>query len=166
MLAWLIAALAIVAAIVAVIANRSANSVVVAAWVQAVGSIAAIVIVSLPVLLQHSLEVRRAKAVTIATLETAWSVMQSIADRYLNQESHPSEWWVPQWQIINEALAQCPIQKVGSAEATRSFIHFRELFIRAEAFSEPDDDAPLAGFVGFIMSNASSEISALQNMLK
>jgi hypothetical protein len=165
-LAYAVAIFALIIAIIAVATGRGASSSNVAAWVQAIGSIAAIVLVSLPVLLQHSLEVRQAKAVTLATVESAWSIMQSIADRYVNPGDHPSEWWVPQWRIMEEALAQCPIQRVGSSEATGAFIHFRELFHRAEVFSEPDENAPLAGFIGFIMSNAGRELATLQRALK
>ncbi|MGV9008898.1 hypothetical protein [Brevundimonas sp.] len=166
LLAYAVAFLALGVGIAAVLANRTgADGAVIAAWVQAVGSIAAIVLVSLPVLLQHSLEVRQAKAVTLATAEAAWSIMQSVADRYINSGDGTSEWWVPQWSIMNDALAQCPIHRVGSAEATRAFIQFREHFYRAEAFSEPSDEG-LGGFVGFIMLNAGTELTALKKALK
>ena len=166
MVAYGVAALALVVAVLAVSTGRNANSESVASWVQAVGSIAAIVIVTLPVLLQHSLGVQQAKAVTLATVEEAYATMSSTADRCVNPGGDPSEWWVPQWSIINDALAQCPIQTVGSAEATRSFIEFRELFHRASGFDPSDKDSYAPGLVAFVMTNASRQLEALKLHLR
>lgn len=165
-IAYGVAFIASVVAILAVTMGKGSNAALVASWVQAIGSIAAIVLVTVPVFVQQSLAVRRAKDVTLSTVATAWAVMQGVADRYMNPDEPTSEWWVPQFDILNQTLAACPIHEVGSAEATRSFIHFRELFQRAEGFDEPEEDAPLAGFVGFIMTNAATEVEALQKLLK
>lgn len=165
-IAYGVAIIASIVAILAVTIGKGSNASLVAAWVQAVGSIAAIVLVTMPVFLQQSLAVRRAKDVTLAAVDTAWSVMQAVADRYANPEKPMSEWWVPQFDILNQTLAASPIHEVGSAEATRAFIHFRELFQRSEGFAEPEDGSPLMGFVGFIMTNADTEVAALRKLLK
>lgn len=166
LIAYGVAVIASIVAILAVTMGKGSNASLVASWVQAIGSIAAIVLVTMPVFLQQSMAVRRAKDVTLATVETAWGIMQGVADRYVNPDEPTSEWWVPQFDILNQTLATCPIHEVGSAEATRAFIHFLELFQRAEGFAEPDTDAPLAGFVGFIMTNASTEVETLKKLLK
>lgn len=165
--AYAVAIIAIIAAVVCVITVKGPASATTAAWVQSFGSIAAIVVVTLPVLLQHSLGTRRAKDVTLATVETAWGIMGAVAERYMDPERPTSEWWVPQWEIVSQTLAQCPIHEAGSADALRSFIHFRELFNRAPAFDEPPSDGttPLAGFIGFIMTNAAGEVAVLRKLL-
>lgn len=165
-IAYLVAVVALIVAVLAVTTGKGVNSQNVAAWVQAVGSITAIVIVTLPVLLQHSLTLRQAKAVTLATVEEAYATMSLTAERCLNPTESSSEWWVPQWQIMDHALAQCPIQAVGSAEATRAFIEFRELFHRAGTFDPSDEHSCPSGLVGFIMSNASREVETLKRVLR
>lgn len=166
MTAYAVAALALVVAVLAVCTGKGVNSQSVAAWVQAVGSIAAIVIVTLPVLLQHSIAIRQARDVTLATVEDAYATMGATADRCLNPDESYSEWWVPQWDVLSEVLAQCPIHSVGSAEATKSFIQFRELFHRAGGFDPSAPDTCPGGLVLFVMTNASREMEVLRASLR
>lgn len=102
--AYGVAIIASIVAILAVTTGKGSNASLVAAWVQAIGSIAAIVLVTMPVFVQQSLAVRRAKDVTLATVETAWSVMQAVAERYADPDKPTSEWWVPQFDILNQTL--------------------------------------------------------------
>lgn len=166
LVAYGVAIIASIVAILAVTMGKGSNASLVASWVQAIGSIAAIVLVTMPVFVQQSLAVKRAKDVTLATVETAWGIMGAVAERYTNPEVSTSEWWVPQFDILKQTLASCPIHDVGSAEATRAFVYFRELFQRSEAFSDPEEDMPLIGLVGFIMTNASTEVETLKKLLK
>lgn len=161
-------AVALVALIVGGLAvvRGDGDSATLAAWVQALGSVAAIIVVSLPVLIQRSIDLQQAKAATLATVNSAYDVMRTMADSYLGQGKERSEWYVPQFDVIEAMLSRCPIEKVGSTEATTAFIHFRELFSRSSAFEEPQEGQPLGSFVIYIMSNASREIETLRRLLK
>lgn len=163
--AYAIALLAIAVGGVAVI-RGDANSATVAAWVQALGSVAAIIVVSLPVLIQRSIDLQQAKAATLATINSAYDVMTTLADSYLGQGKERSEWYVPQLDVIEAMLSRCPIEKIGSTEATTAFIHFRELFSRSAAFEEPEEDQPLSSFVVYIMTNAQREVETLRRLLR
>lgn len=163
--AYAIALLAITVGGVAVI-RGDANSATVAAWVQALGSVAAIIVVSLPVLIQRSIDLQQAKAATLATINSAYDVMTTLADSYLGQGKERSEWYVPQLDVIEAMLSRCPIEKIGSTEATTAFIHFRELFSRSAAFEEPEEGQPLSSFVVYIMTNAHREVETLRRLLR
>lgn len=163
--AYSIALLAIAVGGVAVI-RGDANSATVAAWVQALGSVAAIIVVSLPVLIQRSIDLQQAKAATLATINSAYDVMTTLADSYLGQGKERSEWYVPQLDVIEAMLSRCPIEKIGSTEATTAFIHFRELFSRSAAFEEPEEGQPLSSFVVYIMTNAHREVETLRRLLR
>lgn len=168
-IAYLVALLSVVAGLVCVVTIRGPGSEVTAAWVQAFGSIAAIVVVTLPVLLQKSMEKREARSATLSTVESAYAIMQGVSQRYVDPSYNTSEWWVPQWSIMENALAQCPIYQCGSSEAVEAFLNFRELFTRAEAINDAEDaggaSISLGGFVGFIMSNAALEVGRLKKSL-
>lgn len=171
--AYLVGATGFFVAVACVVITKHPDDAVIPAWVQAIGSIVAIVAVTVPIYLQQTLARRRAKAVTLATVNAAFGTMSSVADRYVNNDYATSEWWVPQWPIFEQALAQCPIHDVGSAEALAAFLAFREYFSRATAFGDdprdgsegPEFTPPLAGLVGYLMSNAGREVETLRRLL-
>lgn len=167
--AYLVALLAMATGLVAVMTANDANSETTASWVQAFGSIAAIIVVTMPVLLQKSIEKREARQVTLSTVRRAFGTMEAVAKRYLDPEYRTSEWWVPQWDILENALAQCPIYQCGSPEAVADFLDFRELFRRADAINSAEDtgsDNPMLGsFTMSIISNAASSVDRLNNAL-
>jgi hypothetical protein len=167
--AYLVAALAMVIGLVAVMAAKGAASDITASWVQAFGSIAAIVVVTLPMLLQKSIERHEARQVTLGTVHSAYSTMEAVAKRYLDPEYHTSEWWVPQWDILESALAQCPIYQCGSPKAVAEFLNFRQLFRRANEINAADnaggESAALESFTITIMTNASMSVDRLRKAL-
>lgn len=139
-----------------------------ASWVQALGSIAAILLVTLPVVLAQRIARNRGREVVLASCEMAFGVMSEVADRYIDPGYVGSEWWVPQWDILRQTLADCPIHDTGSGDALRAFVSFQELFSRAEAFADPPleaGDGPLNGLVGFIMTNAAYQLDLLRKAL-
>lgn len=169
-IAYLVAVLSMTAALVCVVTLKEPNSEVTASWVQAFGSIAAIVVVTLPVLLQQSLARSEARLATLSTVQGAYGMMQEVAHRYVDPDHSSSEWSVPHWAIMENALSQCPIYHCGSSEAVSAFLAFREHFMRADAINQADDwgssTGSLNGFIGFIMLNASAEVSKLEKALK
>ncbi len=169
-ISYLVAILSMTAAIVCVVSLEGTASEVTASWVQAFGSIAAIVVVTLPVLLQQSLARSEARKATLSTVQSAYGMMQEVAQRYVDPDHRSSEWWVPHWAIMENALSQCPIYQCGSSEAVSAFLAFREHFTRADAINQADDwgssKGSLNGFVGFIMTNAGGEVSRLEKALK
>lgn len=173
-IAYTVALLAIGLAAVSVMTGRWRQGADIAAWVQAIGSIAAILVVTLPVYLQETLARQRARKVTLVTVKAAWGVMMGVAKRYTDPEHRTSEWWVPQWRILDDSLARCPIYETGSAEAVSAFIQFREYFARTIAFEDDLHSGnidstltpPLAGFVAYLMTNAASEVDTLNRLLK
>lgn len=139
-----------------------------ASWVQAVGSIAAILFVTLPVTLQHRMDRNRSREVVLASAKMAYGLMSAVADRYLDPDRPTSEWWVPQWKIYDAALSAAPIHATGSAEALQAFIEFREFFYRAEAFANPPEslsEGGLEGFVAYTMTNAADRWARLRRAL-
>lgn len=141
----------------------------VAAWVQAIGSIAAILFVTLPVTLQHQIDRARSREVVLTSAEMAYGLMSAVAERYLEPDRPTSEWWVPQWDVYDASLAAAPIHATGSAEALRAFVELRELFHRAEAFANPADstgDGALAGLVAYTMTNAADRLERLRRALR
>ncbi len=167
--AYLVAILAMATGLIAVVTAKGATSEVTASWVQAFGSIAAIVVVTLPVLLQKSIEKREARQATLSTVRRAFGTMDAVAKRYLDPEYGISEWWVPQWDILEAALAQCPVYQCGSPEAVADFLDFRELFRRADAINTADDagteNPSLRSFIVTIMSNASMSVDRINKAL-
>jgi hypothetical protein len=132
-----------------------------AAWVQAIGTIAAILLVTFPVIIEHRMQRRRSRQLVLAAAEMAYRTMSSVADRNINTEYVGSEWWVPQWDILDKALADCPIHETGSAEALEAFVFFQECFARAKGF---DDAGP--GANGFIISVTMNAGTALEDLRK
>lgn len=161
-IAILIVALLAGAALLTAIARmHGAGSEAMAAWVQAIGTIAAILLVTFPVIVEHRMQRRRSRQLVLAAAEMAYGTMSSVADRNINPEYVGSEWWVPQWDILDRALADCPIHETGSAEALEAFVFFQECFARAKGF----DDAG-TGANGFIISVTMNAGTALEDLRK
>lgn len=159
--ALLFAAAACTFVLVAIAREHGAGSEAMAAWVQSIGTIAAILLVTLPVVVEHRLERRRSRQLVLAAAEMAYGTMAAVADRNVNPDYVGSEWWVPQWDILDRALADCPIHETGCAEALEAFVFFQECFARAKGF---DDAGPGAG--GFVISVTMNAGSALEDLRK
>lgn len=140
-----------------------------AAWVQAVGTIAAVLFVTVPVIVQHRLNRRHSRTVVLAAAEMAYGTMAEVAQRYLDPNYVGSEWWVPQWDVLRKTLADCPIQQAGSVEAFEAFVELQQLLARAAAFDEPptrtEKSNPLDSFVVVLMSNAERQMKVLRDTL-
>lgn len=141
-----------------------------AAWVQAVGTIAAVLFVTVPVIVQHRLNRRHSRTVVLTAAEMAYGTMSEVARRYLDPDYVGSEWWVPQWDVLRKTLADCPIQRVGSVEAFESFVELQQLVARASIFDDPptrtNQSNPIDSFVVTIMSNAGRQMEILRRTLK
>jgi hypothetical protein len=98
-----------------------------AAWVQAVGTIAAVLFVTVPVIIQHRLSRRHSRTVVLAAAEMVFSTMSEVADRYLDPNYVGSEWWVPQWDILQKTLAGAPIHQTASVAAFEAFVELQQL---------------------------------------
>lgn len=154
-----VSVLACAALLTAIARLHGAGSEAMAAWVQAIGTIAAILLVTFPVIVEHRMQRRRSRQLVLAAAEMAYGTMSAVADRNINPNYVGSEWWVPQWDILDKALADCPIHETGSAEALEAFVFFRECFARAKGF---DDAGPSAG--GFVISVTMNAGSALEDL--
>lgn len=143
-----------------------------ASWLQALGSLYAIVAISFPVFLERSLSVQRARATTLASTQMACDLMTMVAERAFDTEAAFSEWWVPQWHVIDEIMASCPIHEVGSPEALEAFVTIREIYGRmrkwAETTSDPWPLNPKTGmqaYVGILTMNASMQLDHLRQAI-
>lgn len=139
-----------------------------ASWVQAVGTIGAVLLVTLPVLVQQRLNRQQSRAVVLAAAEMAHGIMREVAGRYLDADYVGSEWWVPQWDVLRKTLADCPIQQTGSSDALIAFVEFQQIFARASAFDEPpanEKARTLDALVVVLMSNAELQMSELRRLL-
>jgi len=141
-----------------------------ASWLQAIGSLYAIIAVSFPVFLERGLSMQRARATTLASAQMACDLMAEVADFAFNPDAAFSEWWVPQWHVIDEVMASCPIHEIGSSEALRAFVTIRELYGRMRAWDEANSDPwPLEGgmqsYVGVLMMNASMQLDCLREAI-
>lgn len=169
-LAFLAAVLAGAATLLAWIGKTQGwTSDTMASWVQAIGTIGAVLLVTVPVLVQHRLSRRHSRAVVLAASEMAYGVMREVAERYLNPDYVGSEWWVPQWDVLRKTLADCPIQQTGSTDALTAFVEFQQIFARASVFEEPPKSAKerkLDSFVVVLMSNADLQLSELRRLLE
>lgn len=164
--AYAVALLSIGVAGLTLAVSRGLDAQSAAAWVQAVGSVAAIFIVTLPVILQNRMEIRRARVSTLANAETAYATMGATATLCLNTPDSLPEWWVPQWDVIAEALATSPIQSVDSPEAARAFIALRESCQRVSGIDPSDDSTYAPGLVVYLMNDAATQIETLRRALR
>lgn len=140
-----------------------------AGWLQTVGSLYAIVAVSIPVFLERNLAVERARRSVLASAEMACGLMRLVASRAFDETAQFSEWWVPQWEVIDEVMASCPIHEIHSAEALEAFITIRELYGRMRSWDESSDEpwpreqGPMMGYVGTLCMNASTQLESLRS---
>lgn len=140
-----------------------------ASWLQALGSLYAIVAVSFPVFLERRHAGMRARQSVLASAQMACDLMTTVASRAFDEKAQFSEWWVPQWQVIDEVMASCPIHEIHSAKALEAFVTIRELFGRMRAWDEslnegwPVNDSSMMSYVGALCMNASMQLEALKS---
>lgn len=144
-----------------------------ASWLQAIVSVLAMFAVAYPVALQRKIERDRARNSIISTAEMASDLMSQVVERAFEVDLSGSEWWVPQWNVIEEVLASCPIHNIESPEALESFITIRELYGRMRKwFDQTDEPWPLdperhnQGYVGNLAMNAQLNLEILKNSLQ
>jgi hypothetical protein len=137
-----------------------------AAWVQAIGSLYAIAAVSFPVFFERRLTVNRARRSVLASAKMANELMATVATRAFDENAAFSEWWVPQWHIIEEVMASCPIHDIQSDKALEAFITIRELYGRMRAWEATNESWPVDGsmmsYVGVLCMNASRQLEILK----
>jgi hypothetical protein len=170
-IAWSIALLCVAIMSVAVLSIGSADSDVIASWVQAIGSIAAVFIVTVPVLLQRKIESQDSRRMVLAAVELTWSYMNYSANRYLGIGEPESEWAGIDWPLLLKSLSDAPIHQTGSAAGLQAFLEFQSYAAKApswdtevESFYE-EGSRPLVGLVGFAMTNAASARETLRRAL-
>jgi hypothetical protein len=140
-----------------------------ASWIQAIGSLFAIVAVSFPVFLERSLALKRARQSVLASAQMASDLMTTVASRAFDENAQFSEWWVPQWQVIDEVMASCPIHEVHSAKALEAFVTIRELYGRMRAWDEtsnegwPNADGSMMSYVGTLCLKLSMNLDTLKS---
>lgn len=140
-----------------------------ASWVQTVGSLVAIIAISLPVLLERKLSVKRARSTVLVSAKMAVRLMTTVANRAFDKEAIFSEWWVPQWHIIDEVMASCPIHEIDSPIGLEAFVTIRELFGRMRAWDEDSEegwprlgDGGVQSYVGGLCLNASNNLEQIE----
>jgi hypothetical protein len=139
-----------------------------ASWVQAVGSLLAIAALALAVLFERQLAEQRARQSVLASAQMANELMATVARRAFDENAVFSEWWVPQWHVIDEVMASCPIHDIHSKEALQAFVTIRELYGRMRAWDEksnkgwPNEDASMQSYVGSLCLNAARELEILK----
>jgi hypothetical protein len=142
-----------------------------ASWVQAIGSLLAIGAVSLPVLFERRLQVKHARQSVLASAEMATDLMGKVASRAFDENARFSEWWVPQWHVIDEVMASCPIHDIHSDEALKAFVTIRELYGRMRSWEEtskeawPMEDGSMHSYVMALCLNASTHLNILKTEL-
>ena len=130
-----------------------------ASWIQALGSLYAIVAVSLPVFLERQLAVKRARRTVAAAAGLATDLMNTVAQRSFDETASFSEWWVPQWHVIEEVCASCPVHEMDCPTAMEAFVTIRELYGRLRAWAETgaDTEPPMQSYVGNLCLNANEQ---------
>lgn len=143
-----------------------------ASWLQAVGSLYAIVAVSFPVFLERRATTSKARRSVLMSAQMACELMNTVASRAFESEARFSEWWVPQWHIIDDVMASCPVHELDSAEALNAFVTIRELYGRMRSWDEtssdpwPRNDDNMMSYVGVLCMNARSQLDRLQSCFK
>lgn len=139
-----------------------------ASWIQAIGSLFAIGAVTFPVLFERRLVTKRARQSVLASAQMASDLMATVASRAFDENATFSEWWVPQWQVIDEVMASCPIHDIHSDKALEAFITIREIFGRMRAWEEksteswPMQDGSMHSYVGSLCLNVSRQLEILK----
>lgn len=139
-----------------------------ASWIQAIGSLLAIAAVSFAVLFERRLQERHARRSVLESARIATELMGTVASRAFDENAKFSEWWVPQWHVIDDVMASCPIHDIHSAEALKAFVTIRELYGRMRAWDEaseeawPMEDGSMQSYVGSLCLNASAQMNVLE----
>jgi hypothetical protein len=140
-----------------------------ASWLQSLGSLYAIVAVSFPVFLQRRHARMHARQSMLTSAQMACDLMTTVASRAFDKKAQFSEWWVPQWQVIDEVMASCRIHDSHSAKALEAFVTIRELFGRMRAWDDslnegwPVNDGTMMSYVDTLCMNASMQLGALKS---
>lgn len=140
-----------------------------ASWLQAIGSLYAIFTISLPVFLDRSLAMKRARQSAMAAAQMASDLMATVASRAFDENAQFSEWWVPQWHVVDEVMAFCSIHEIHSAKALQAFVTIPELFGRMRAWDEMSDegwpvkDGSMISYVGTLCMNPSMHLETLKS---
>lgn len=139
-----------------------------ASWLQAIGSLYAIVAVSVPVWLQRRITVDGARDSVLTSARLATDLMSTVGVRAFDPDARFSEWYVPQWDVIGEIIASAPIHDIQSPRALEAFVTIREVYNRMRSWDEqceeawPRTDGVMMGFVGSLCSNASAQMKILE----
>lgn len=138
-----------------------------ASWIQAIGSLLAIAAVSFPVIFERRLTTMRARESVLASAQMANDLMTTVAKRAFDNEAAFSEWWVPQWHVIDEVMASCPIHDIQSPRALQAFVTIRELYGRMRAWDEKDSSrtASMQSYLGTLCMNVSRQMEILRTEL-
>lgn len=139
----------------------------IAAWLQAIGSIYAVVAVSFPVLLERSQTVTRARESLLVAANLACGLMKEVQENAFDADSAFSEWWVPQWDVIGETLASAPVHDIRSPAGLGAFLTIRELYGRMRAWDAKATPWPIKNkterqVMGNLCLNASKQYDALR----
>jgi uncharacterized membrane protein len=141
-----------------------------ASWVQAIGSLYAIAAVSFPVFVERGLALERARQSMLASARMACDLMSTVALRAFDETAKFSEWWVPQWRVIDEVMASCPIHEIQSAEALEAFVTIRELYGRMRSWDEtstgdwPLNEGSMQSYVTSLCMSAKAQLDRLDEM--
>lgn len=140
-----------------------------ASWMQALGSLYAIVAVSYPVMLERQFARQRARRTVLSSAELACGLMSTVADRAYNPDAAFSEWWVPQWHVIEEVLASAPIHDMDAPGALEAFVNIRELYGRMRRWEEGEGgqqaDDSMQGYVMVLCMNADMSLRTIRAAL-
>jgi hypothetical protein len=98
-------------------------------------------LVAFPVLFERRLQVRHARRSVMASAQMAIDLMGTVASRAFDETDRFSEWWVPQWHVVDEVMASCPIHDIHSEEALKAFVTIRELYGRMRSWEETSEES-------------------------
>lgn len=142
------------------------------AWLQAFGSLFALLAVSLPFFLLHEQSTRNARSSVLKSAEMACSLMSDVLERAFDSDASYSEWWVPQWHVLGEIMATCPVHSMERPEAIEPFVTIRELFGRMKAWDEGNKEpwpiepySDMHSYVGNLVMNATDNLNKLRQAL-
>lgn len=135
-----------------------------AAWLQALGSLYAIVAVSFPVFLQRNFARDDARRSVLTAAQLAIDLMNEVTSNAFDEDAHFSEWWVPQWHVIEEVCSGCPVHEIASPDGLVAFVGIRELFGRMRGWDEggSDRDSSMESYVRVLCMNANDRMRALR----
>ncbi|MBB4101029.1 hypothetical protein [Sphingomonas kyeonggiensis] len=143
-----------------------------AGWLQTIGSLYAIAAISVPVLLERRLATTRARQSLLASAELAYDLMSYVARIAFDRDARFSEWYVPQWQVIDEVLQAAPVHEIDSPGGMRAFVSIRELYGRMRAWDETNEESwprsaegGTLSYVGNLVMNAGRHLEDLRGQV-